>query len=132
MKARSEYRMQQFEYLQIINANRLEGTNLDGAVSSEKRRMRCNYHPEIAAIICSLDSWVALQNPVRAAQRTTPRNRPARVPLPRLGWGLQARHLQSPKPRNPEKSQKVSRKEFGTPRPRTPEKFRKKSEKSEK
>ena len=46
-------------------------------------------------------------------------------------WDL-ARHLQSPKPRNPEKSQKVSRKEFGTPRPRTPEKFRKKSEKSEK
>ena len=48
-----------------------------------------------------------------------------------FGWDL-ARHLQSPKNRNPEKSQKVSRKEFGTPRPRTPEKFRKKSEKSEK
>ena len=55
------------------------------------------------------------------------------TPSRKLGWPTShhviwdfARHLQSPKPRNPEKSQKVSRKEFGTPRPRTPEKFRKK------
>ena len=33
------------------------------------------------------------------------------------------RHLQSTKPRNPEKSQKVSREEFGTPRPQTPKKI---------
>ena len=41
-------------------------------------------------------------------------------------WDL-ARHLQSPKPQNPEKKvSKVSQKEFGTPQPRTPEKFRQK------
>ena len=43
------------------------------------------------------------------------------VSVPRV-WDLPTIH----RARNPEKSQKVSREEFGTPRPRTPKKFRKK------